>query len=414
MSRQQIAKEMIAVALLADTPALVWGQPGVGKSSFIHTLGEKLGYKVHVIIGSLCDPTDLKGLPYIDGSSVKFARPYFITDALNEKVMLFFDELTLAPKAVRDAILRLTLEKAVDDVKLPSHTRIISAANPPDIAQGWELSLPLANRFVHIEFPAAEPSTLGDFYRSGMTRKLIDADEAIASRLSQVWDADQTPYRLKWGSLVATYIERVNPSALMQLPREGAQFPDNLAYPTPRSWEFVVRLAAAADLYAGIGVNEYRLTNLHSALLVGTIGHGVGRAFATWAENLDVPDPLAVVEGKVAFPSREDIQFLVIDNIVNIFRASMQSLKASDSKARDSSKKTLHRITSFIVKLYHELKRRDLTMLILSRINSILQTEHQTFIGVWLFPDNRPDWVAPEVVPILKEVTELRKRLVKD
>lgn len=36
---------------------------------------------------------------------------------------------------------------------LPDTVRIVAAANPPDVAaSGWELSAPLANRFVHIQW----------------------------------------------------------------------------------------------------------------------------------------------------------------------------------------------------------------------------------------------------------------------
>ena len=66
--------------------------------------------------------------------------------------LLFLDELSTAPPAVQAALLRVVLERRVGALQLPAGAvRIVAAANPRvGAADGWELSPPLANRFVHL------------------------------------------------------------------------------------------------------------------------------------------------------------------------------------------------------------------------------------------------------------------------
>jgi MoxR-like ATPases len=230
MAEQKLAKEAIAVALKADVPSLLWGLPGVGKSRFIEGLGQALGFEVFTIIGSTLDPTDIRGLPYRDVDGTKFERPYFLKVAAEKPSLIFLDEITAAPPAIWAALLRLILEKAIDDFKLHPETRILGAGNPPEMTGlGFELSLPMANRFVHLEFKQPAPKALGSYFRFGK----FEEDESIIKRLQEIWDEDMSPYLKKWGSIVATFLEKAFPSLIHQLPKEGMEFPDCYAYPTP-------------------------------------------------------------------------------------------------------------------------------------------------------------------------------------
>ena len=55
-------------------------------------------------------------------------------------------------------MLTVALERMVGRTKLPDEVRIVAAANPPDrSAGGVDLTPPMANRFLHIDFePTAE------------------------------------------------------------------------------------------------------------------------------------------------------------------------------------------------------------------------------------------------------------------
>lgn len=409
---QETAKKALAVTLLADAPGMLWGMPGVGKSSFVRTIAEKLNYEVVVLIGSLMDPTDLKGMPYIarsdDSTFVDFARPYFIVNATKRPTLLFFDELNLAPKAVRDACLRIVLEKAIDEIKLPPHTRVLAASNPPEVSQGWELSMPLANRFVHIQFPVPSAPSLASYFRT----KEFNIDEEIAERLSAVWENDQSPYIAKWSNTISVYLEKVNPAEVFRSPKEGTEFPDNLAYPTPRSWEFAMKLLAAADIYEASPLDKYSVSDLHLVVVAGAIGFAAARQLINWLQNLDVPDTFALLEGKAKFPTREDIQFLVLNNIVSLFRSKYEEVgKPSKTSGAEN---ILTKILSFVNRLYNGEsnlpKRPDLAYLTVSLLNSFFKERGST-IGEWLFDQTRPSWVPKQFVSLLHECVKIKDKI---
>ena len=394
LTDQKIAKEAIAVALRADVPTLLWGSPGVGKSRFVEKLGRALGFEVFTIIGSTLDPTDIRGLPYRTESGTQFERPYFLKVAAERPALIFLDEITAAPPAVWAALLRLILDKAVDDFKLLPQSRIIGAGNPSEMTGlGFELSLPMANRFIHLEFKPPAPKALAHYFRFGD----FGEDNEIIDRVKAVWDKDLSPYLRKWGSVVATFLEKVNPSLIHQLPREGMEFPDCYAFPSPRSWEFVTKLMAAADVYAGVPTTKYDVTELHSALLIGCVGTGATTPFVNWLENVDLPDPMAVLQGKAPLPSRDDSQLLLISNIAQIYRDAAQKKET----------KILTLVTNFIVKL-DELKRRDLVLMLLSYMNEVGKV-----LGTWgLFHLSMPNSelskaVSPEFRELLYKLSDV-------
>ena len=136
---------------LLGIPVLIWGKPGVGKSSFIESL-ESEQCKVRTMIASIYDPTDFSGLPVYQDNEVNYATPSWTNEFDDyETGILFLDELSTCPPSVQAALLRVILERSVGFKKLPDHVRIIAAANPPDLTLGgWDLSPPMRNRFLHI------------------------------------------------------------------------------------------------------------------------------------------------------------------------------------------------------------------------------------------------------------------------
>ena len=45
-------------------PGMIWGTPGIGKSSIIHGMGIEQNRKIYDIRLALLDPTDLRGIPF--------------------------------------------------------------------------------------------------------------------------------------------------------------------------------------------------------------------------------------------------------------------------------------------------------------------------------------------------------------
>ena len=91
----------------------------------------------------------------------------------------------------------------------------------------------------------------------------------------------------------------VRQSLVIQPPAERALA--GRAWPSPRTWEMLSRLLAAA-----VAVDASSETRRN--LVIGCVGDGVGLEFLTWLEELDLPDPEAALRDPetVVFPDRGD------------------------------------------------------------------------------------------------------------
>ncbi|MDP2663463.1 MAG: AAA family ATPase, partial [Dehalococcoidia bacterium] len=67
--------EALSIAVQANIPALIWGPPGVGKTSAIEALADSLGLPCEVVIASIREPADFSGLPVITNGSCKLVPP---------------------------------------------------------------------------------------------------------------------------------------------------------------------------------------------------------------------------------------------------------------------------------------------------------------------------------------------------
>jgi MoxR-like ATPase len=281
---------------------LLWGSPGTGKTSAVVSLADAIGWPCEVVIGSIREPTDFGGLPVVHDGDVRLAPPAWarrLVDAGHG--LLFLDELTTAPPAVQAAMLRVVLERVVGELRLPPEVRVVAAANPPEqAADGWELSPPLANRLVHLEWP-----TDGRYVAHGL---------AVGFPLPSLFALDGgrpvEAQRLTARATVAAFLE-VRPDLALQLPRSAAG--SGRGWPSPRSWEAVATLLAACT--AARASDEAR-----DALVMGAVGDGAGIEFLSWLEHLDLPDPEAVLADPDSFelPERSDRAFAVMTAVATV------------------------------------------------------------------------------------------------
>jgi hypothetical protein len=240
------------------------------------------------VIASIREPSDFAGLPVVHDGQVVFAPPRWASRlAQEERGILFLDEISTAPPAVQAALLRVVLERVVGDLELPDGIVVIAAANPPEMAaDGWDLSAPLANRFCHLDWP-------------------VEA-QAFAEGLSGGWGAPPVPHlpgdwesKLPIGrGLVAAFVS-ARPALTVNMPGDGASA--GRGWPSPRSWEMASRLWTAASTS---GASH----QAHAALMMGSVGQGVGLELLNWAEEMDLPDPEEVLADPDAFvmPDRGD------------------------------------------------------------------------------------------------------------
>lgn len=126
------------------------GLPGVGKTTSIRNLGDKLGLKVIEIDCSTLNSDDVVGLttPEGEGASIttKFSEPPLykrimknyepdrVVEGSAYTHILFLDEITRASKRVMNSIRSLMLEKKVNaNYEIPKNMMIITALNPTDV-----------------------------------------------------------------------------------------------------------------------------------------------------------------------------------------------------------------------------------------------------------------------------------------
>lgn len=276
------------LALVLQTPKclppIVWGPAGIGKTALSHQLAAVFDAHMEVVISSIRDPADFGGLPIPEPEEgVRLEPPAWARrlakickdkdGKLGRRGFAFLDEASCAPPAVQSALLRVVFERVVGDLQLPESVQFIAAANPPDqAAGGWDLALPLANRFIHLQWGAPSADAWTDW--------LCGSNQALS-----VPTLDQGAWSKQWGqakALVTAYMKR-RPGMLAEEPEKvRGRFP--LAYATPRTWEAAVRLLATCRAVAG---GE----DLVLPLMTATLGEPHAVEFCTWLRANDLPDP---------------------------------------------------------------------------------------------------------------------------
>ncbi|MFC8454316.1 AAA family ATPase [Kitasatospora sp. NPDC057223] len=299
--------EALTLAVAADLPVLLWGEPGIGKTAALNQLAAALDLPLTTVIASVHEPSDFSGLPVLGDDPAEQGVPMAPPDWAVRLVragrgLLFLDELSTAPPAVQAALLRLVLERRIGSLQLPPGVRIVAAANPrSSAADGWELSPPLANRFVHLQWTHDHDVVVrglgGTWPRATLPR--LDPQrlpEAVASARRAVC-----------GLLAA------RPALVHRLPsgetRRGGP------WPSPRSWEMALCLTAFATA-AGSS------RDVLSLLVRGTVGDGPGLELLACLDRMDLPDPetLLADPAGAALPERGDLRQAVLDGVVEAVR----------------------------------------------------------------------------------------------
>ena len=136
---------------------LLKAKHGVGKSNTVKQVAEAEGWNFYDVRLSQCEVGDIKGLPYREGGTMKFAKPEWWPRDPESKGILFFDEVNRATKDVLQAIFEISLYRRLDGEKLPDGWRVVAAINADDDYDVIELDPALSDRWFHIDFePTAE------------------------------------------------------------------------------------------------------------------------------------------------------------------------------------------------------------------------------------------------------------------
>tara|TARA_R110000824_G_scaffold7698_1_gene34799 strand:+ start:6038 stop:7159 length:1122 start_codon:yes stop_codon:yes gene_type:complete len=301
--------EALMVGMQCGLPTLLWGDPGIGKSSLVESLAVALNLPIQTVIASIREPSDFSGLPVVDNDSksVWFAAPQWAKAMTETSVdeelavmgltgMLFFDELSTAPPAVQAALLRVILGRMVGDTKIPDSVAMMAAANPPETsAGGWEMTAPLANRFIHLQAKASA-SAFCDGMVAGWATPPVKP-------LNANWKKQKITTRAS----VASFI-KARPDLLFKFPENSENAGG--AWPSPRTWEYLSTVEAACRNNA--------TEEAEAMLMAGCTGEGASLEYTAWRRNLDLPDPEMLLRdpGKLALPDRGDKAYAILTSVV--------------------------------------------------------------------------------------------------
>jgi MoxR-like ATPase len=96
---------------------MIWGPPGVGKSSIVARIAQDNDLQFVDVRLSQLAPTDLRGLPVpTDGISRWYPPEFLPTDG---RGILFLDELNMAPPTMQGVAQQLILDRKVGSYVLP-------------------------------------------------------------------------------------------------------------------------------------------------------------------------------------------------------------------------------------------------------------------------------------------------------
>lgn len=299
--------EALALAVAADLPVLLWGEPGIGKTAALTQLAADLDLPLTTVIASVHEPSDFSGLPIIGDDPAENGVPMAPPDWAVRLVragrgLLFLDELSTAPPAVQAALLRLVLERRIGNIRLPRGVRIVAAANPrSSAADGWELSPPLANRFVHLQWTHEHDVVVRGL---GGTWPHATLPRLAPEKLSEA---------VAFARRAVCVLLAARPALVHQLP--SAETRRGGPWPSPRSWEMTLRLTAFAT---AAGSSREVL----SLLVRGTVGDGPGFELLAGLDRMDLPDPEALLAdpASAALPERGDLRQAVLDGVVAAVR----------------------------------------------------------------------------------------------
>lgn len=281
------------------------GLPGVGKSAVTNMFAKIVGRKMYTLIGSLRDPADIGGYPFLDREEVvteldeavgpqkseevfmRLVPPKWAKDCLEGKWIIFIDELTTCPPAVQAAFLRVMTERVVGDLQLPEDTWIVSCCNPTGIAaNGFDLEPPMANRLMHCKWETDFAS-----WRAGM----MNGGNFPAPKFPIVPE-DWKNELPRVGSEIAAFQQHkpevfepmVDSHGQPTMSRSEMSGP----WPSIRSWDYAKNCLAACEATPELEGDE----TVAWQMVRGCVGDGAANEFFEWRRKLDLPDPEEMIK----------------------------------------------------------------------------------------------------------------------
>lgn len=268
--------QALGICVSCRIPALLWGDPGQGKTAVVES-ARASGWHVETLIISHYEPSDFVGLPMLVNGQVELAPPAWAVRLRDHPgpAIAFFDEFSTASPALQAAALRPLTHYEIGSLKLPASVSFLAAANPADVAAaGWELAAPTASRFVHLDWE-------------------LPLEVYAECLVTGVWPempvyeltADYAEHLARQRVLVSGFL-RARSSQLTAIPKTAID--RGKAFPTPRTWDYAARLGALASAVEAPDA----VTRL---LVSGCVGDAAAHEYLAWASAMDLPDSDAIL-----------------------------------------------------------------------------------------------------------------------
>lgn len=295
-------------------PIMIWGAPGIGKSQIVAQVAQANGLTVKDMRLSQMDPPDLRGIPGEKDGMTVFYPPAELPRPGDPPCLLFLDEINAANRATAAAGMQLVLDRMLGEYKAPDGMPIWAAGNRvSDRAVANRMPSALNNRFAHFEL---EP----------------DVKSMVVYALDNHWPHE-----------IISFLQ-FRPNLLHNMEQAGE---DGKAFPSPRSWEMVVRSKALA------APKELRM-----ALLKACVGEGTMIEFEGFlAQFNDLPDlnQIRMDPGNAPLPATTAGKYAVSSALSNM----------AESHTIDGIMKYLERFREqeFVAMFIQAIQRKDKTLL---------------------------------------------------
>jgi hypothetical protein len=143
--------QAILLAMDADVPLMIHGQPGVGKSAIVAQAAAMTGRKMIDVRLSQLDPVDLRGMLHVENRRTHWLPPVFWPDNTTGPSLLFLDEINAAAQSVIAAAYQIVRDRRVGEHFLPPDCRIILAGNrQADRAITVDIGTAMHSRMDHV------------------------------------------------------------------------------------------------------------------------------------------------------------------------------------------------------------------------------------------------------------------------